>query len=155
VIVETGGKDLFIVKEFRAPVQELYKSWSEPSELAAWMGPAGVAVPVVDVDLRIGGAYRICIRFPNGVEYCWGGQYLALVPPTHLSFTVDYHGEDGRYDRSDPTRISVDLEPSQGGTRMTFRQSPFPPRVDRAAHADGWVEAFGKLQQMLEPVGQS
>jgi len=153
-MIDFGGEDLVLVKEFRASPSELYRAWSEPEELAGWMGPPSVDVHLVEVDLRPGGAYRIVMRFPEGVEYSWGGRYLELNPPTRLAFTVEFWGEDGKLNRENPTQITVSFEAVGDKTRMTFRQSPFPPGVDREGHADGWIAAFEKLAGFLEAAGR-
>ena len=150
--IDIAGRDLVMVKEFRTSPATLYAAWTDPGELAQWMGPEHVDVPQVEVDLRVGGAYAITIRFENGIDYTWGGRYLELLPPRRLSFTVDYYGESSEYDHSNPTVITVSLDPMPTGTRMIFRQSPFPPAVDRRAHADGWAKSFDKLEDALQSV---
>lgn len=152
MLVEFGGRDLVIVKDFAASANDLYRAWTQ--ELADWMGPSGISAPRVQTDLRPGGAYRIDMIFPEGTEYSWGGRYLELDPPSRLRFTVDFHGENGELDRSSPTEIVLEFEAMPAGTRMTFRQLPFPPGVDRKAHADGWVEAFDKLDAAVRLAAQ-
>lgn len=148
---DTGDSDLVIVRQFRTTPAVLFEAWTDPAELALWMGPEGVAVPEVGVDLRPDGEYRIVLRFAEGVDYAWGGRYLEIRPPHHLSFSVEFHGENGVFDRSNPTIITVDFAPVADGTQMIFRQSPFPSGVHREAHANGWLEAFAKLEALPQP----
>lgn len=117
------------------------------------MGPVGFVTPVVESDLREGGSYRICIRPPHGDDYWWGGKYVEIDEPYRLAFTVEYYGSPGEdtLKGAPVTTISLTFEETTSGTRMTFRQSPFPPLVDREGHADGWIATFKKLEQLFEP----
>lgn len=150
-MIDLTGEDLVIVRQLRATPVRAFRAWSTPEQLARWMGPGGFTTPVVESDLREGGSYRICIRPPEGAEYWWGGRYVEVDEPYRLAFTVEYYGSPGEetLNGAPKTTISLTFEPTGEGTRMTFRQSPFPPIADRASHADGWVQAFGKLELVL------
>lgn len=150
--VDLAGDDLVIVREFKAAPAKVFRAWSDPQRVAGWMGPSGFTSPVVECDLREGGSYRMCIQPPHGDDYWWGGRYVEIDEPYRLAFTVDYYGSAGEdtLNGAPVTTISLTFEASGSGTRMTFRQSPFPPNTNREAHADGWVQAFGKLERMLD-----
>lgn len=150
--IDLASEDLVIVRELKASPTRAFEAWSAPERLARWMGPGGFTVPVVESDLREGGSYRICIKPPEGEEYWWGGKYVEIDKPYRLAFTVEYYGSPGEetLKGAPATTISLTFEATSQGTRMTFRQSPFPPLVNRADHADGWVHAFRKLERLLE-----
>lgn len=149
--IDLTGEDLVIVRELKATPGQAFRAWSVPEQLARWMGPGGFVTPVVESDLREGGSYRICIRPPEGEVYWWGGRYVEVDEPYRLAFTVEYYGSPGEatLEGAPMTMISLTFESMPGGTRMTFRQSPFPPIVDRADHADGWVQALNKLDDLF------
>lgn len=149
--IDLGGGDLVIVRQLQATPIRAFRAWSVPEQLARWMGPGGFVTPVVESDLREGGSYRICISPPEGEVYWWGGKYVEVDEPYRLAFTVEYYGSPGEatLEGAPVTVISLTFEPSGTGTRMTFRQSPFPPLANRAEHADGWVQAFGKLDGLF------
>jgi uncharacterized protein YndB with AHSA1/START domain len=65
----------------------VFKAWTEPAHLARWWGPKGFTNPICEVDLRVGGAWRIVMRAPNGAEYPGGGVYREIVKPERLVFT--------------------------------------------------------------------
>jgi uncharacterized protein YndB with AHSA1/START domain len=154
VAVELTDDDLVIVRQLRASQAQAFRAWSDPTRLARWIGAVGFTVPTVQSDFRPGGAYQICIRSPQGEDYWWGGHYFEIAEPLHLRFTVETYGWPGEttLNHAPVTTVTVTFEPTGEGTRMTFRQSPFPPDVDRKNHANGWIEAFHKLEGLLETI---
>ena len=150
--IDLADNELVIVRELRTTPLQAFRAWTVPERLAKWMGPGGFVVPVVESDLREGGRYRICIMPADGDEYWWGGKYVEIDEPYRLAFTVEYYGSPGEdtLEGAPVTVISLTFEPYGNFTRMTFRQSPFPPLVDPADHADGWVQALRKLDDFIE-----
>ena len=56
--------------------------------MARWWGPHGFTIPVCDLDLRTGGALRIVMRGPDGVEYPMTGVFQDIAAPERLVFTT-------------------------------------------------------------------
>jgi uncharacterized protein YndB with AHSA1/START domain len=61
--------------------------------LKQWFAPAPFTTPVVEVDLRVGGANRIVMKGPDGQEIPCPGTYLEIVPNRKLVFTDAYTGD--------------------------------------------------------------
>ena len=62
--------DVVVTRIFDAPVEEVWKAWSDPEYVKRWWGPAGFTSPSAEMDFRVGGASLVCIRAQ--AEY--GGQ---------------------------------------------------------------------------------
>src|ERR1700677_5188508 len=77
----TAEREVIIERVFDAPPEIVFQVWTEPGHLARWWGPKGFTNPVCEVDLRVGGAWRIVMRAPNGAEYPGGGVYREIVKP--------------------------------------------------------------------------
>lgn len=147
---ETG--DLIVTRIFKAPQAAVFKAWSAAERQAEWMGPAGFTAPAVEIDFRVDGRYRTCIRSPAGQDYRWQGTYKEIREPERIVFTVDSFGWDDNPNSTAAakTLITVTLTPRGRDTLMAFRQSPFPDIDDKAGHVRGWQEAFDKLGACLE-----
>ena len=61
--------DVVVTRVLDAPVEEVWKAWSDPTYVMRW-GPAGFTSPSAEMDFRVGGAPLVCMRAP--AEY--GGQ---------------------------------------------------------------------------------
>ncbi|WP_312180470.1 SRPBCC domain-containing protein [Arthrobacter sp.] len=145
------GTYLHMVRDFAAEPAVVYDAWADLAHASDWWGPEGFTVPAdrVSVDDREGGIYEACmINTGTGEELWWGGTLERLDPPDHLSMTQQWKEPDGT-PASNLTLITVDLEPHDGGTQMTFRQGPFPGTEDRDGHEIGWNQSFNRLSKFL------
>lgn len=55
-----------------APVEQVWKAWSEPEYVKQWWGPTGFTSPSAEIDFRVGGTSLVCMRAPIEV----GGQEM-------------------------------------------------------------------------------
>ncbi len=144
-----------IVREFDAPVGRLWELWTVPDRFAAWYGPNGATIPVAEMDVRVGGGRRICMEMttPNGAMQMWYvGEYREIDPPHRLVYTEAMADSDGNVLAPESmgmpagfpvmTEITVVLEPSGTGTRMTMTHAGIPAD---SPGASGWQMAFDKL----------
>lgn len=61
---------------------------TKPEHIKQWWGRLGegYSVPVCEVDLRVGGAWRFVNRHPQG-EVAFYGEYKEITPPDRVVFT--------------------------------------------------------------------
>lgn len=139
----SSSLDLTIVRTFDAPAALVFSMWSDPEHFAAWIGPEGFACPVVEIDFRVGGAYRALIVSDDAGDNWFGGTYREIVPHTRLvfSFTWDNTGPSDGVE----TLITLTFEERDGRTTQTFHQAPFLNADRRDSHSQGWSSTFEKL----------
>jgi uncharacterized protein YndB with AHSA1/START domain len=135
--------ELTIERIFDAPAELVFAMWSDPQHFAAWMGPEGFTCPIVEIDFRVGGAYRALIVSSEAGENWFGGQYRVIEPHSRLAFTFTW-ANDGP-SAGVETLITLTFQERDGKTIQTFRQSPFLDEARRDSHREGWASAFGKL----------
>ena len=80
-------REVVITRVFDAPRSLVFKAWTDPEHMARWWGPRGFTNPICELDARVGGAWRIVMRSPAGIEYPCGGVYREIVEPERLVFT--------------------------------------------------------------------
>ena len=148
-----------IERTFAAPLKVVWQMWTVPEHFAAWYGPTGASVPMVKMDVRVGGTRMICmeVNTPNGPMQMWfTGEYREVVDCERLVYTesmCDEHGNvlapaDIGMPEGHPTttEVRVELEPIGDGTRMLMRHEGIP---SDSPGASGWVMAFDKLVTYL------
>ena len=81
-------RELIITRVFDAPRDLVFKAWTEPERLAQWWGPEGFALPFLELDMRPGGAWRACMRGPDGTNFWQHGVCRELVPPERLAYKI-------------------------------------------------------------------
>jgi uncharacterized protein YndB with AHSA1/START domain len=140
-------RELVITRVFDAPRDLVWKAWTEPERIKQWSAPKGFTIPVAEGELRPGGAWKSCMRKPDGTDLWLAGVYREIDEPQRLVFThawLDQHGDPGP-----ETLVTVTLAERGAKTEMTFRQSGFDSADSREGHAGGWNECFDRLGELL------
>lgn len=134
---------LLIEREYMAPRDLLFEVWSQPKHLANWWGPNGFTMPSCEVDFRVGGNYRICMRSPEGEDHWVRGEYKVIDAPGRLVFTWLRENPDGSIWCD--TLVEITFEGSSGETRFRMMQTGFATSSQRDEHRGGWSESLNRL----------
>lgn len=136
-----------ITREFDAAREAVFSAWTNPNEVAAWFGPAGMSVPeeLITIDLRVGGRFEITMSRPNGAKYPIIYEIRELVEPELLVLRSEANPEMGI---PEPVTVRVELEATATGTRMTLTDGPHAEPGKTYAEG-GWQSAFDKLVDHL------
>jgi uncharacterized protein YndB with AHSA1/START domain len=135
---------------FTMPAERVYDAWLDPAQARAWMASAlqsfGLAGDIrrVEIDPRVGG--KFCFSdMRNGSEAIHNGKYLELDRPRKIVFTWSV-GDD---EEPNPSRVTLSIEPEQGGCMATIVHEMAPEWADYVARTEaGWtrmLEAIGRL----------
>ncbi|MET0677938.1 MAG: SRPBCC domain-containing protein [Bradyrhizobium sp.] len=110
-----------------------------------WFGPATVEQGSVkaDIDLRVGGSYRISFR-ANGGYHEVGGVYREVVPNRRLVFSWAWHSTPER-----ESLVTISIRPEGSGTLLVFNHAQFVDEQARDNHERGWSEFLVKLESYL------
>lgn len=144
-----------IERVFDAPIDLIWRLWTEPEHFQAWYGPVGASVPVARMDVRVGGGRSICmeVQAPDGPMRMWfTGEYLEVVENRRLVYTESMADEHGNvHDSVHPkTEVRVELEDVEGRTRMVMTHVGIP---SDSPGATGWTMAFDKLDSYVASLG--
>lgn len=132
---------LEITRTLPAAPERVWHAFTDPAALTAWFWPHLAAV--VEVDLRVGGGYRITATNPSVDDFGISGEYVSLEPPHRLVFTWRWHGEP------EQTLVTIDLVAAAGKTVMTLVHERFADPAARDAHAQGWHDCLDRLPPWL------
>jgi uncharacterized protein YndB with AHSA1/START domain len=87
--------ELLISRDFDAPRDLVFKTYTEAEHLARWWGPKGFTMLRCSVDLRPGGLFHYCMQSPDGQEM-WGKLvYREIAAPERLAFVVSFSDAQG------------------------------------------------------------
>ncbi len=145
-----------IERIFDAPVELIWKMWTDAEAFARWYGPPGARIAVVRMDVRVGGQRHLCMEMdtPNGPMQMWfTGEYRHVDAPVRLVYTESLSDPDGNVvpaaqlgmpgDHPDVTEVTVELEDLGGRARMVMTHAGVPAG---SAGEHGWNAAFDKLR---------
>jgi uncharacterized protein YndB with AHSA1/START domain len=139
----SAERELVLTRVLDAPRALVFHAWTDPEHLVRWWGPQGFTTPSCTMDVRPGGAWRICMRGRDGIDHWVQGVYREVVEPERLVTTWAWEEADGSPGRQ--TLLTVTLEERDGGTALTLHQALFADAVDRENHRDGWSQALDRL----------
>jgi uncharacterized protein YndB with AHSA1/START domain len=134
-----------LYRVFRAPPERIYRAFLEPEALAKWNPPHGFVARIHEMDVRVGGRYRMSfINFGTGKSHDFGGTYVELVPNERMRWTDSF---------DDPNlpgtmQMTVNLTPVAFGTEVEIIQDGLPDAIP-ACHL-GWQESLGLLARLVE-----
>ena len=84
-------REIVMTRVFDAPRRLVFDALTKPELVRKWLlGPPGWTMPVCDIDLRVGGAYRYVWRHENGNEMGMGGVYREIARPERLVATEKF-----------------------------------------------------------------
>jgi uncharacterized protein YndB with AHSA1/START domain len=138
-----------------APPDRVYRAWLEPELLARWMAPGALEVTRTEVDVRVGGRFRIWHAGPAGDVGGFEAELLELVPGERIVFRWGFVGPDRLAGPSYDSLLTITLrEARDGATELTLVHE----RLDELAAAlpdvadnvgRGWELALDKLEEAI------
>jgi len=129
-----------------APRARVWAALTDPAELAAWWGPHGFTSPRVELDLRVGGGYRIAMQPPDGELFRLLGTFRGVEPAARLAYTFTWDPPD-RDDRETVVTLVLEERGDEAGLRLTQGEFATPERL--ALHEPGWTESLDRLEAFL------
>lgn len=140
--------EISLARDFAAPRSLVFEAWTQREHVVRWWGCGLMTMPVCDIDLRVGGAWRYVLLMPNGKEYGFHGVYQDIVPNARLVHTYVYE----EFPECESV-TTVTFEEHEGITRVT--ETILHPTVEaRDGHLqsgmeDGAGESLQRLAELL------
>jgi uncharacterized protein YndB with AHSA1/START domain len=135
-------RTLVMVRRYQASPKQLFEAWTNERELAQWIGPKNMTVPMAKSEPREGGRYRITMRSAEGKDFTVSGQFCEMRAGERIVMTWAWEEEGGH---GPVTCVTIELKPSGKSTEMRFHHALFADKEGRASHRHGWEESLDKL----------
>lgn len=91
-IIEEGKQELFIIREFDAKRDLVYKAFSDANILLKWMGPGNLAMRIDKLENRNHGSWRFIHIDSEGNEYAFNGVIHEVTAPERIIRTFEFEG---------------------------------------------------------------
>jgi uncharacterized protein YndB with AHSA1/START domain len=136
---------LVVRRTIRARAEALFAAWTDPQQLTRWWGPPGVTCTAAEVDLRVGGSYRIANRMPDGSTLWIAGEFELIEPPSRLIYSWRLEIPEAGTER-----VSVSFVPGDGTTEVIVTHERIVKAAARTQHESGWIGCLAGLARFAE-----
>jgi uncharacterized protein YndB with AHSA1/START domain len=144
-------REIVVTRVVNAPRRLVFEVYTNPQHVPQWMtGPAGWTMPICEIDLRPGGAWRFVWRRDDGSEMVMHGLYKEIVPPERLVSTESWGGDF-------PETLNTLLLSEEDGKTTITQQMLFPSKEARDAALktgmqEGMSISFERLDEYLATI---
>jgi uncharacterized protein YndB with AHSA1/START domain len=148
--VGSADRELVVTRLIDAPRRLVFRAWTEPEQVSRWWGPQGFVTTHCDMDIRPGGAFRCCMRSPEGTDYWKRGVYREIVEAERIVFTFAWEDADGTPGRELLTTVTFADEGAK--TRLTLHQAVFETVERCEDHRTGWTSCLERFAEYMVTV---
>ncbi len=147
------GISLSISKTINAPRERVFAAWTQPELLHQWWGAhESFSAPIAEVDLKVGGTYRLGMLEPGkDAPYVSYGTYREVNPPQKLVFTWAFEkmpGDDPEFVPAE-TLVTVEFNDKGDATEVVITHERFTDEHLRDEHQHGWRGCLEGLHRLF------
>lgn len=144
-----SGNTVKLHRVLKAAPEKVFRAFTDANAMAAWLPPYGFLCVVHEMDVRVGGGYKMSfINFSTGNGHSFGGKYQEVKPNEFLKYSDKFD------DPNMPGEMttSVTLKKVSVGTELSITQEGIPAMIPVEMCYLGWQESLDKLMRLVEPV---
>ncbi len=156
-VTQPSDREVRVVRSFKAPAKLVWDAHTKPELVSKWMlGPPGWTMPVCEMDVRAGGAYRWRWRSETeGKEFGFFGKFTEVTPHSKIVHEETFDpGDVGGSMSSDPAIITSEYVEASGVTTLTmtmlFSSKEARDGAVATGMTDGMEIGYGRLDEMFK-----
>jgi len=153
-VERTSERELVVTRTINGPARMVYDAWTKPELFMQWWVPKsfGLTLLSCDLDVRVGGQYRLVFRHGDSQTMAFFGRYLEVIPPSRIVWT----NEEGK----DAGPVTTATFEEKGGRTLVVLHELYPSKesLDAAmasGEKSGMDETFEQLDELLGALGGS
>ena len=151
IIAEAGKQELFIIREFEAPRELVFKAFTDKEILVQWIGPREMSMRYEKFDLRDGGSYRYIQTSSDGMEFGFHGVCHEHTPPERIIQTFEFEGlpEKGHVALETTKFESLPNERTKVTVQSVFQSVADRNGMVQSGMEHGVVTSFERLDEII------
>src|SRR3990172_5558415 len=143
-------REVVVTRTINGPARLLFEAWTKPELFKQWWVPKSMGMSLLscEMDVRVGGGYRLVFDLGDSNSMAFFGRYLEVVPHSRIVWTNEESGEGGAVS-------TVTFAEKGGETRVVFDELyPSKEALDASLGAyDGMSETFDKRDELVVSLG--
>ncbi len=148
-VERTSERELVVRRTFNGPAHIVFQAWTKPELFMRWWAPKSMGVPMLscEMDVRVGGGYRIAFGHDAASAMEFFGKYLDVIPNARLVWTNE--------ESDDAAVTTVTFEEKDGKTLLVLHEVyPSKEAFEANSGAEGGLpEQFEQLDELLLTLG--
>jgi uncharacterized protein YndB with AHSA1/START domain len=144
----TSANTVTLHRVLTSTPEKIWRAFTQPDAFARWLPPNGFVGRILQMEVKIGGAWRGSFtNFTTGTDIHFGGNYLELHENECIVYTARF--DDPNLPGEMTTRVTI--RPVSVGVEILITQSGIPPMIPLEGCYLGWQESLQHLARLVEP----
>ncbi|MCG8653252.1 MAG: SRPBCC domain-containing protein [Pirellulales bacterium] len=153
MVASSSCQPLVLRRAYPASPEIVFQVWTNSEYMKQWFRPSkDFTHRFVEVDLRVGGRYRVAFEAPDGRVDVVGGEFLEITPPGKLVYS--WMWEEPNEHAGIPSRVTVEFLRRDGGTELVLTHELADAEM-KQRHLEGWTGALDLIPEVVDRIGQT
>ncbi len=92
---DIAAKKIHVVREFNAPIEKVWKAWTDPAILERWWGPKPWTAITKSMNFTAGGVWHYYMEGPQGEKHWCHVKFTAIEPGSRFATDAAFCDENG------------------------------------------------------------
>ena len=148
IVAEPGKPTIATRRVVHAPRALVFDAFTKPEHLKRWMGPRMLTMVTCVSEARVGGAWRMVYRTPDGQELGFHGEFREIVRPERIVRTFVFESFP---DQEALETLTLDEKDGKTTVSTLTVHKTIHGRDGHLAHGmeAGMTEGYARLDELL------
>ena len=152
---DLAAKTIHIVREFNAPIEKVWRAWTEPNLIEKWIAPKPWTAETKIMDFTVGGVWLYAMVGTEGQKHWVYAEFTAIENGSAISLTGMFCDGDGNPVREAPKSYRDTKFSSINGNRtkvdsvITFEEESTIKWFVEGGFETGTTMSFNQLDEVL------
>ena len=151
---DVANNKMSVVREFDAPLEKVWKAWTESKFLDQWWAPKPWKAVTQSMDFREGGTWLYYMQGPEGERHYCRNDYNTIVPNKVFTGIDAFCDENGNINKDFPvmdwkTQFTAVGDRTRVEIELTFASEEDMKKIIEMGFREGFTAAHGNLDELL------
>ena len=152
---DQANKKITVVREFDAPLEQVWKAWTDNTILDKWWAPRPWRTETKSMDFKEGGKWLYSMVGPEGERHYCRADYNKIVPNKSYTYIDAFCDENGNKNADFPNmNWNVEFQATGRSTTVTieinFANEESFQKILEMGFQEGFTMAMGNLDELFE-----
>jgi len=151
---DAANKKIFVVRKFDAPLEQVWKAWTENELLDQWWAPKPWKANTKSMDFREGGRWLYYMQGPDDTRHYCRVDYETIIPNKSFIGLDSFCDENGNITSDLPGMhwkivFSASGSETKVEVELTFGTEADMEKIMEMGFKEGFAAAHGNLDELL------